>query len=463
MMARSREIDMTNGPLLGKIIQFAIPLALSSMLQLLFNAADVIVVGQFAGSNALAAVSSTGALINLLVNVFMGVSIGANVMVARARGAGDYKGVHETVHTAMLISVILGAMVAVLGFCVSGFALTLMGSPADVKPLATLYLRIYFLGMPANLVYNFGAAILRAIGDTKRPLYILTVAGIANVTLNLVLVILFRLGVAGVAIATVFSQCISAVLVVICLLQAEGAYRLYPQDLRIHKDKLIGMIRIGLPAGIQGSLFSISNVIIQSTVNSFGSIVVAGNGAAANIEGFVYVCMNSLYQSAITFTSQNLGAGKFHRIRSTFRICTLCVMLIGLVLGVGIFLAGPILLRIYASGTPEEIAAIIQVGCTRLQYVGFTYLFCGMMDVSCGALRGLGKGMVPMVVSLLGACGLRILWVFTIFAFHSTLPTLYISYPVSWVITWAVHTVCYLVIRSKMERQHNARLKEAAA
>ena len=460
-MARSREIDMTNGPLVSKVVQFAIPLALSSMLQLLFNAADVIVVGQFAGSTALAAVGSTGALVNLLVNVFMGVSIGANVMVARARGAGDYKAVHETVHCAMLISVILGAIVAILGFCVSGFALTLMGSPADVKPLATLYLKIYFLGMPANLVYNFGAAILRAIGDTKRPLYILTAAGVANVLLNLVLVIVFHMGVAGVAIATVFSQCISAVLVVLCLLHADGAYKLYPADLRIHKDKLIGMIRIGLPAGIQGSLFSISNVIIQSTVNSFGSIVVAGNAAAANLEGFVYVCMNSLYQSAITFTSQNLGAGKFDRIRHTFRVCTLMVMVVGAVLGVGLFLAGPWLLNIYASGTPEEIEEIIRFGMIRLSYVSFTYMLCGMMDVSCGALRGLGKGMVPMAVSLLGACAFRILWVYTVFAANPTLPTLYISYPVSWAITWVAHTGCYLLIRRNMERKHQEALEAA--
>ena len=462
-MARSHEIDMTNGPLLSKVIQFAIPLALSSMLQLLFNAADVIVVGKFAGSTALAAVGSTGALVNLLVNVFMGVSIGANVMVARARGAGDYKAVHETVHCAMLISVILGAIVAVLGFCVSGFALTLMGSPADVKPLATLYLKIYFLGMPANLVYNFGAAILRAIGDTKRPLYILTAAGVANVLLNLVLVIVFHMSVAGVAIATVFSQVISAVLVVLCLLHADGAYKLYPSDLRIHKDKLIGMIRIGLPAGIQGSLFSISNVIIQSTVNSFGSIVVAGNAAAANLEGFVYVCMNSLYQSAITFTSQNLGAGKFDRIRHTFRLCTLMVMVVGAILGVGLYLGGPWLLKIYASGTPEEIEQIIHFGMTRLSYVSFTYMLCGMMDVSCGALRGLGKGMVPMAVSLLGACAFRILWVYTVFAMQPTLPCLYISYPVSWVITWAAHTVCYLLIRRNMERKHQASLEAAQA
>ena len=462
-MARSHEIDMTNGPLLSKVIQFAIPLALSSMLQLLFNAADVIVVGKFAGSTALAAVGSTGALVNLLVNVFMGVSIGANVMVARARGAGDYKAVHETVHCAMLISVILGAIVAVLGFCVSGFALTLMGSPADVKPLATLYLKIYFLGMPANLVYNFGAAILRAIGDTKRPLYILTAAGVANVLLNLVLVIVFHMGVAGVAIATVFSQVISAVLVVLCLLHADGAYKLYPSDLRIHKDKLIGMIRIGLPAGIQGSLFSISNVIIQSTVNSFGSIVVAGNAAAANLEGFVYVCMNSLYQSAITFTSQNLGAGKFDRIRHTFRLCTLMVMVVGAILGIGLYLGGPWLLKIYASGTPEEIEQIIHFGMTRLSYVSFTYMLCGMMDVSCGALRGLGKGMVPMAVSLLGACAFRILWVYTVFAVQPTLPCLYISYPVSWVITWVAHTVCYLLIRRNMERKHQASLEAAQA
>jgi Na+-driven multidrug efflux pump len=260
------------------------------------------------------------------------------------------------------------------------------------------------------------------------------------------------MSVAGVAIATVFSQVISAVLVVLCLLHADGAYKLYPNDLRIHKDKLIGMIRIGLPAGIQGSLFSISNVIIQSTVNSFGSIVVAGNAAAANLEGFVYVCMNSLYQSAITFTSQNLGAGKFDRIRHTFRLCTLMVMVVGAILGIGLYLGGPWLLKIYASGTPEEIVQIIRFGMIRLSYVSFTYMLCGMMDVSCGALRGLGKGMVPMAVSLLGACAFRILWVYTVFAVQPTLPCLYISYPVSWLITLLLHIITMVVVKKRQKR-----------
>lgn len=452
-MARSREIDMCHGPLLGKIVQFAIPLMLSSMLQLLFNAADVVVVGKFAGSNALAAVGSTGALVNLLVNVFMGVSIGANVLVARYYGAGSLQDVRETVHTAMGSSVVLGFAVALIGFFVSGPALGLMGSPEDVLPLAALYLKIYFMGMPANLVYNFGAAILRAVGDTRRPLYILTMAGIINVILNLVLVIAFHMGVAGVAIATVISQCISAVLVVLCLIHEEGCCRLYLDQVRIRRDKLVAMVKIGLPAGIQGSLFSISNVLIQSSINSFGSIVVAGNAAAANIEGFVYAAMNSLYQACITFTSQNLGAQNFQRIKKVHRYCLVSVTVVGVVLGLGAYLAGGLLLRIYASGTPEEVAAIIETGLTRMSMVSAPYFICGLMEVSCGGLRGLGRAWLPMGISLLGACGLRLLWIYTIFAADRTLLNLYISYPISWAITFSAHCLSYLLIRRKLERR----------
>ena len=442
-MAKAVNLNMTQGPLLGKVIRFSVPLMLSGMLQLLYNAADVVVVGRFAGAAALAAVGSTGALVNLLVNLFMGVSVGCNVLVARYYGAGDQKAVSETVHCSIGASLVIGIMAGVVGLVFSTPLLRLMGSPADVLPLASLYLKIYFCGMPFNIAYNFGAAVLRAVGDTKRPLYILTVSGIVNVVLNLITVVFFHMGVAGVAIATVASQIVSAVLVVQCLTLREDCCHLNTKAIRIYKDKLIDMIKVGLPAGIQGSLFSLSNVIVQSSVNSFGSVVVAGNAAAANIEGFVYIAMNSIYQAAITFVSQNLGARKPKRILRVMWICLAVVSVIGLVLGNLVYYCGHALLGIYASNEEGMREAIIDVGLVRMSYVGRCYFIAGLMEVACGGMRGLGRSWTSTIVSLVGACGVRVLWIFTVFRQLGTLNSLYVSYPISWGITFVTHMVCF--------------------
>lgn len=451
-MAKAVNLNMTQGPLLGKIIRFSVPLMLSGMLQLLYNAADVIVVGRFSSSAALAAVGSTGALVNLLVNLFIGVSVGCNVLVARYYGAGDHDAVSQTVHCAVGASVILGVLAGIVGLIFSTPMLELMGSPEDVLPLASLYLRIYFCGMPFNIAYNFGASILRAVGDTKRPLYILSLSGAVNVVLNLVLVIVFDMSVAGVAIATVISQVISAVLVVRCLTLREDCCHLNLKEIRIYKDKLIGMIRVGLPAGIQGSLFSLSNVIIQSSVNSFGSVVVAGNSAAANIEGFVYTAMNAVYQACITFVSQNLGARKPKRILKVMGICILVVSVVGLVLGNLVYLCGHPLLSIYCSDSEGLQEQMISVGLTRMTYLAVPYFLCGLMEIGCGGMRGLGWSWVPTTVSLLGACGSRILWIFTVFRQVGTLNSLYLSYPISWALTFAAHMLCFVFAFRKVRR-----------
>ena len=451
-MAKAVNINMTQGPLLGKVIRFSVPLMLSGMLQLLYNAADVVVVGRFAGAAALAAVGSTGALVNLLVNLFMGVSVGCNVLVARYYGAGDHKSVSETVHCAIGSSLIIGVMASVVGLVFSTPLLRLMGSPEDVLPLASLYLKIYFCGMPFNIAYNFGAAVLRAVGDTKRPLYILSISGIVNVVLNLITVIVFHMGVAGVAIATVASQVVSALLVVRCLTLRGDCCHLNTKAVRIYKDKLIDMIKVGLPAGIQGSLFSLSNVIIQSSVNSFGSVVVAGNAAAANIEGFVYIAMNAIYQASITFVSQNLGAHKPKRILRVMWICLIVVFLVGLVLGNLVYLCSHTLLGIYASNEEGTREAIIEVGRIRMSYVGKLYFFCGLMEVGCGGMRGLGRSWVPTTVSLLGACGIRLAWIFTIFRHFGTLDSLYASYPISWGVTFGAHMLCFFLVFRSVKR-----------
>ena len=440
----SYEMDMTNGPLLKKIVQFSIPLALSGILQLLFNAADIVVVGRFAGNQALAAVGSTGALINLLVNVFIGLPVGTNVLVARYYGAGHQKELEETVHTSVAISLIFGAILIAIGVALAKPLLSLMGTPEDVIDQAALYMRIFFVGMPANMLYNFGAAVLRAVGDTKRPLYFLLAAGVVNVLLNLFLVIVFHLGVAGVALATVISQVISAVLVTLCLVKNHGPYALNLKKLRVVKDKLFSMMKIGLPAGLQGAIFSISNVLIQSSINSFGSVAMAGSTAAANVEGFVYTGMNAFHQSALSFTGQNLGAGKYRRVGRILWQCVLLVSAVGLVLGIGAYLFGEGLLGIYSSD-PKVIA----YGIERLLVICTPYFLCGIMDVLVGSLRGMGYSMVPMVVSILGVCGLRVLWIYTVFAAHRSLFVLYLSYPVTWVITAAFHFISYLVLHHK--------------
>lgn len=452
-MAKAVNVNMTEGPLLGKIIRFSVPLMLSGMLQLLYNAADVVVVGKWAGSAALAAVGSTGALVNLLINLFMGVSVGCNVLAARHYGAGDRESVSRTVHCAVGVSVIIGVAAGMVGLVFSTPLLRLMGSPEDVLPLASLYLRIYFCGMPFNIAYNFGAAVLRAVGDTKRPLYFLSAAGAVNVALNLLTVIVFRMGVAGVAIATVASQLISAVLVIRCLMLREDCCHLDLRQIRIYREQLLAMIRIGLPAGIQGSLFSLSNVIIQSSVNSFGSVVVAGNAAAANIEGFVYTAMNSVYQASITFVSQNLGAGKPSRILRVMWICLGVTAAVGLTLGTLVYTFGHGLLGIYASDSEGLKEQIIAAGLRRFRYVGRPYFLCGLMEVGCGGMRGLGRSWLPTSVTLLGACGLRMVWIFTVFRELHTLDSLYVSYPISWTVTFLAHMVCFFLAFRKVRRQ----------
>lgn len=446
--AAAYEMDMTTGAMLPKVLKFSGPLILTGILQLLYNAADVVVVGQFAGAQALAAVGSTGALINLLINLFMGLSVGTSVVIAKSLGAGDYPRVQQGVHTSVTVAGLAGVGVGIMGFFLARPLLELMASPEDVIGDATLYVQIYFLGMPANMLYNFGAAILRAVGDTRRPLYYLTVAGIVNVILNLVLVIVFHLGVAGVAIATVVSQIISAVLVIVCLMRSDGPIHLDRRRLRIHGQLLKEIVRVGLPAGLQGSLFSISNVLIQSAVNSFGSVVMAGNAAASNLEGFVYTSMNAIYQADMTFSSQNYGAKKYHRVRHTLVVCLSVVTTLGLVLGMIFWALGRPLLEIY-NGDPE----VIRYGLLRLGIILPTYFLCGAMDTMVGQMRGIGYSILPMIVSLTGACLLRIVWIYTIFAANPTLETLYLSYPVSWLATFLTHLLCYAVVVRKLPRE----------
>lgn len=448
--SKSYEIDMCSGSVLGKMLLFALPLMLSSILQLLFNAADIIVVGQFAGDNSLAAVGSTGSLVNLLTNLFMGLSIGANVLVSRHYGAKQDGEVRKTVHTAMMVSLCSGVLLAVVGVLAARQLLVWMNSPADVIDLATLYLRIYFLGMPAMMVYNFGSAILRAVGDTKRPLYYLSLAGVINVVLNLIFVIVFKMDVAGVALATVISQFVSAILVVRCMMKETGAIHLELKELHIDSRIFLMILRIGLPASLQGIMFSLSNVIIQSSINSFGATVVAGNSAAANIEGFVYVAMNAFYQAAISFVSQNVGAGQYKRINRIAVTAVSCAAIAGIVVGNIAVIFGEPLLGLYTSS-----AVVVEAGLVRLRVVAATYALCGVMDAMVGVLRGLGYSVVPMFVSLIGACGLRLFWIFTFFrmeAFH-TITSLYMTYPVTWIITGAAHIICFVIIRKKLAKR----------
>lgn len=444
---KSYTMDMSSGPILKKMLVFAIPLILSGLLQLLFNAADVIVVGRFAGDNALAAVGATTSLIHLFVNLFLGLSIGTNVLVARYFAAKHEKHLSETVHTSMAIALFSGVFLAIIGAIFAPFILRLMATPDSVLTLATIYLRVYFLGMPAMMVYNFGAAILRSVGDTKRPLRYLTIAGVVNVTLNLVFVIVFHWSVFGVALATTLSQILSAVWVFRCLMKESGGICLRIKEIRIYKDKLGQILRIGLPAGLQSVLFSFSNVIIQSSVNSFGATVVAGNSAAANIEGFVYIAMNAFYQANISFTGQNMGAGKYHRINRVLFTALGCVTIVGLVMGIGCYGFGESLLRLYTES--EEVVA---AGMVRFAFIALPYVLCGIMEVLVGSLRGIGYAIAPMIVSLIGTCAFRVVWLKTVFfveQFHR-IETVYIIYPITWVITIVAHVVTYIVAKRKL-------------
>ena len=447
VMQRKRyQIDMCSGPLWNRILLFALPLMASSMLQLLFNAADVVVVGRFAGKEALAAVGSNGALINLMVNLFVGLSVGTNVVVARDLGAGRLDSVRRSVHTSVAVALVSGVALMIFGVIMVRQLLEWMSSPTDVIELATIYLRIYFLGMPANLLYNFGAAILRAQGDTRRPLYYLTAAGVINVVLNLFFVIVVGIDVAGVALATIISQYISAILVLRCLMRESGPLHLDLKQLRLDWPVVGNIFQVGLPAGFQGVLFSLSNVVIQSALNSFDDpVIVAGSAAAANIESFTYVAMSAFHQAAITFVGQNYGAGKCERVDRVAWQCLGYVILVGLVFGNLTYFFGRELVSVYAPGEPE----VIEEAMIRLGYISRPYFIAGIMDVMVGLLRGLGYSVAPMVVSLAGVCGLRLVWVATVFQMYRTPAALFLSYPITWALTALIHGLLFLFIRKR--------------
>ena len=441
-------MNMTSGPMLGNIFLFALPLAASGVLQLLFNAADQVVVGRFAGAAALAAVGSNAAIINMLVNFFIGFSVGANVATSRYYGSRDYDGVQKTVHTAMLLSVICGSVLAVVGILAARPLLTAMSTPADVLDMAVLYLRIYFGGMPITMIYNFGAALLRSVGDTRRPLYCLTASGLVNVVLNLIFVIVFDMSVAGVALATVISQGIAAFMVVCILLREQGPLHLDMRLLRLSPEPLRLIFAVGLPTGVQSIVFNVANVVVQSTINSFGSAAMAGAAAAHSIEGFVYCIMDSFAQTCVTFTSQNLGAGKLDRVDRAALLCNLCAFGFGLVLGVSVALNSSIFLNIYSSDP-----AVIAAGSERMMAVCATYCLCGLMDVSSDAMRGLGYSILPTLVSFGGSCLTRLAWIRFIFPLNPTIRMLYLIFPISWAITAALHWVCYTLVHPRVARR----------
>ena len=443
------EIDMTRGSVLKKMLLFSFPLMGSSILQLLFNAADIIVIGRFAGDTSLAAVGATSSLINLLVNLYVGLAIGANVLTARYCGSHNNKDISETVHTSIALSVLCGTGLAIVGILISHPILALMGTPEEILPLSTIYMQIYFAGMPAMMIYNFGSAVLRAKGDTARPLMYLAIAGVLNVGLNLFFVIVLHMDVAGVAAATSISQCLSAFLVLRCLSKEQDAFKLQRKHLRIHKQKMKVILQIGLPAGFQGVLFALSNVIIQSSINSYGKYVMAGSAASSNIECFTYFAMNAFYQAAISFTSQNVGAGKYDRVKKILICSVSCAVVAGITVGSLSCIFGRPLLSIYTDST-----LVVEEGMKRMIFIAAPYFICGIMDTMAGMIRGLGYSILPMIVSLLGACVLRIVWILTVCqlpAFHH-IEFVYASYPVTWAITAAAHIVCYIIITKKIKK-----------
>ena len=439
---------MCNGTIMDKLITFSVPLMLSSGLQLMFNAVDIIVVGRFSGSQALAAVGSTTALINIFVNLFIGISLGANVLAARFYAAGKDREMSETVHTSITLALISGIMMAVIGVLLAKWALEIMGTPDDVIGQSALYMRIYFMGMPFFMLYNYGAAILRAIGDTKRPLIFLIISGIANAALNMILVILFHMGVDGVAIGTIISQLISCVLVLTCLYRSEGSYQLRFSKLKINGAYMEQIFQVGVPAGIQSTVINLSNALLQSSVNSFGSIAMAGYTAANNILGFLYMSVNSITQACMSFTSQNYGVRKPKRMDRVLVDCLILSFVVSFAMGCGAYFFGPQLLKIYTED-PE----VIQCGMEILAYTTVTYFLCGQMDLFPGALRGMGRSGVPMILSIIGTVGLRIVWIFGIFPAHRSLKVLFISYPASWIITIIMQVTCFWFVRRKVHRQ----------
>jgi len=448
--------SLTEGPLIGGIVVYTIPVILTGILQLLFNAADLVVVGRFCGSVSVAAVGATSSLTSLFVNAFIGLSVGAGVAVARAAGAYDDETVHKTVHTAIPAALICGAILTVLGISLSGTVLGLMGTPDNVLPLSAVYMKIYFAGITFNMLYNFAASILRAIGDTRSPLFFLTIAGVVNVILNVIFVTVLDMNVAGVALATTISQAISAILVLFTLMRRTDSCRLELKKIRIYKKQLLTIVRIGLPAGIQSSLFNISNVLIQSSINSFGDIVMSGNAAAQNIESFVYTTLNSFYQTTVNYVGQNAGAKKYDRILKVVLICIICVTVVVFSVSIVIVSFSDTLLSIYITDSAEAIMH----GANRLSVVCFTYFLCGIMEISTGALRGLGSSVTPMLLSIFGVCGIRLGWIYTIFQlerFHSPF-WLYMSYPVSWIATFVAQFIAFAFVYRMQKRRDEAEL-----
>lgn len=439
---------MCNGTIMDKLISFALPLMVSGILQLMFNAVDIIVVGRFSGSQALAAVGSTTALINVFTNLFIGVSLGANVLAARFYAAGKDKEMSETVHTAITLALVSGVVMAVIGLVFSRWALEIMGTPADVIDQSSLYMRIYFLGMPFFMVYNYGAAILRAVGDTKRPLMFLIVAGVINAVLNMFLVIAFHMGVAGVAIATVISQMISCLLVLRCLYKTDSSYQLRFSRLCMKKFYLVQIFQVGIPAGIQSTVINFSNALLQSSVNSFGSTAMAGYTAANNVLGFLYASVNAVTQACMSFTSQNYGVGKYKRMDRVLLDCGILSFVIAFVLGCGSYIFGGEILKIYTEN-PE----VIRCGVEILSITTVPYFLCGIMDLFPGALRGMGHSGVPMILSIIGTVGTRIVWIFWIFPQNRSLYTLFISYPASWAITIVMQVICFIFVRRTVHGQ----------
>lgn len=447
----SKKIDLVHGNMLKKIILFAIPVMLSGVLQLLFNACDLMVIGKFCGDDSLAAVGSTSSLTSLIVNLFIGFSVGANVSVARAIGRKNEERCHDLVHTSIVFSFIVGVFLIIFGVLTARYWLIQMDTNKEILDKASIYLQIYFAGSIFNLLYNFGASIVRATGETKRPLYYLVIAGITNVVLNLFFVIVLKIDVAGVALATIISQMISCILIIRYLMKLDGYVHLNIKDLKIDKSSLNEIILIGLPAGIQNSLFAISNVSIQTAVNSFNSTaIVAGNSASNNIGGFIYTSMNSFYQACLTFTSQNLGARKVKNCKKVLWSCLVCSTVGGIFVGIVTVLLGEPLLGMYSNS--EEA---IKYGLIRLSIVGLSYFLCGIADVLVGGLRGLGYSIIPMITSIIGICGIRLAWIYTVFAKYHTLQVLYVSYPVSWILTAVVHLICYIVIYKKTLSKFN--------
>lgn len=447
MKGNKYEIDMCNGSLMDKLISFAFPLMLSGMLQLLFNAVDIIVVGRFTGSQALAAVGSTTALISTFTNLFIGISLGANVLAARFYAVGKAKEMSETVHTAITMAAISGIIMCIIGIACARESLALIDTPDDIIAQAALYLRIYFSGMPFFMLYNYGAAILRAVGDTKRPLMYLVVAGLVNAALDLILVIIFGMGVAGVAIGTVASQLISCILVIRCLCKTDTSYKLRLSQLGLKKYYLVQILKVGLPAGIQSTVINFSNVLLQSSVNSFGEIAMAGYTAANNILGFLYVSVNSVSQACMSFTSQNYGVRKFKRMDRVLIDCAILSVIVSVIIGGGSYLLGHQILSIY---TRQE--DVIQCGMEILSISTIPYFLCGIMDMLPGSMRGVGYSAVPMILSIIGTVGTRLVWIYGVFPQHRTLYTLFISYPASWGLTIILQAVCLIFVRKKIRK-----------